>query len=102
MTVQEYGQFRMFEKGIGNEKFLMKIESQEASENLVCFDLKFCRIVEIFEFFEGLILEHLDVIPSSECFVSSFDLITLSSIDFHFFVMNEMIKKILLLLIREL
>jgi hypothetical protein len=93
MTVQECGQFHMFSKGIGKETSLMKIESEEVYENIVCFDFKCCRIVEIFEFFESSILEHLNVIPFNECFVSSFDLIPISNIDFKVSMLNEMMKK---------
>jgi hypothetical protein len=93
MTVQESGRFGVFEETIGQEKSLRKTEFEEVSENIVCFHLGFCRILEKFDFFESSVLEYLDVILSNECFVLSFNLIAISSIAFNCFVMKEMAKK---------
>jgi hypothetical protein len=93
MTVQGCGQFRVIEETIRKEKSLMKTEFEEVSENIVCFDLRFCRIIEKFDFFESSVLEYLDVILSNEYFMPLFNLIAISSIALNCFVMKEMAKK---------
>jgi hypothetical protein len=95
MTFQRSGQFPRFEVRIGKEQSLIKIESEKVYENIVCFGLRFYRIVEEFRFFGTLILECLNLILSNECFVPSFNLIAISDIDIDFVVMNDKMKKLL-------
>jgi hypothetical protein len=79
--------------GIGKEKSLIKIKSDEFYDDIVCFDLRFCQIVQRFAFFEASILEHLYVILSNGCFVSALNLIGIFNVDFVCFVMKEVMKK---------
>jgi hypothetical protein len=89
MTVQGSAHSCLFEGRIGEEKSLMKIESEKVCENIVCFYVRFCRIVEKIEFIESSLPEYFDVILSNECFMRSFNVISIFNIDFPFFVMNK-------------